>query len=51
MQNNTIIVGIAGFEQFLHRLAHQLPILYGITGVLIAVFFGWTATILFRRRS
>ena len=51
MQNNTIIVGIAGFEQFLHRLAHQLPILYGITGVLIAVFFGWIATVLFRRRS
>ena len=51
LQNNTIIVGIAGFEQFLHRLAHQLPILYGITGVLIAVFFGWIATVLFRRRS
>ncbi len=51
MQNNTIIVGIAGFEQFLHRLAHQLPILYGITGLLIAVFFGWISTVLFRRRS
>ena len=51
IQNNTIIVGIAGFEHLLHRLAHQLPILYGLIGVLIAIFFGWMATVLFRRRS
>lgn len=49
-QSNAIRVGIVGFEQFLHRWAHQLPILYGMTGVIVALISGWGAAIFFRRR-
>lgn len=51
MKKNRINVGIGGFENSLHNLAHQLPILYGLTGVAIAVLFGWAAAVLFRRRA
>lgn len=50
-RTNRLHVGIQGFEQYLYRWAHELPLLYGITGVLISIFCGWGAAILFRRRG
>ncbi len=38
-----------GLEQFLHDLAYQAPLLYGLIGVLIAAATGWMAARLFRR--
>lgn len=38
-----------GFEQFMFNLAHNQPLLYGIVAVLLAIFTGWAAGVIFRR--
>ncbi|CAN7550130.1 TIGR02186 family protein [Pararhizobium sp. LjRoot235] len=38
-----------GLEQAITRAAHEKPLFYGITAVLLAVVTGWLASIVFRR--
>ncbi|MFT2210779.1 TIGR02186 family protein [Rhizobium giardinii] len=38
-----------GLEQAITRAAHESPLFYGITAVLLAVVTGWLASIVFRR--
>lgn len=39
----------SGIEQIVYRLAHVFPLAYGILTALIALFFGWLASVIFRR--
>lgn len=48
---NKLNVGIQGFEQHLYRWAHELPALYGLTGVIISILCGWGAAVIFRSRA
>ncbi len=38
-----------GFEQFTYRLAHQYSAAYGLIAILLAIFTGWLAGVIFRR--
>jgi uncharacterized protein (TIGR02186 family) len=38
-----------GLEQAITRAAHESPLFYGLTAVLLAVITGWLASIVFRR--
>lgn len=38
-----------GLEQQIHDAAHQMPLLYGMASVLLALITGWGASVLFRR--
>ncbi len=49
MQSGKLDVDYAGVENFLFRLAHTMPLIYGMLGIAIAVFMGWGTAILFRR--
>lgn len=39
-----------GLERFVFETAHAQPMLYGLTAVLFAIFAGWVAAMLYRRR-
>ena len=43
-------VDIVGTGHILNEAAYQHSFLYGLTGVGLAIFMGWGAAILFRRR-
>lgn len=43
-------VDIVGAGHILHQAAYQQSLLYGLAGVLLAIFMGWGAAVLFRRR-
>jgi len=45
-----IIVQTVGFEAFIHRLAHEDSILYGLICVLIAISLGWATSAMFGRK-
>lgn len=49
-QSMPIIVEQVGFEAFLHDLAHERSLLYGIICVLIAITLGWATGVLFGKR-
>jgi uncharacterized protein (TIGR02186 family) len=49
MQTGQLNVDYAGVENFLFRLAHGMPLIYGMLGIAIAVVMGWGTAILFRR--
>ena len=38
-----------GFEQFVANAAHQYGLLYGLATVMLALFTGWIASVVFRR--
>jgi uncharacterized protein (TIGR02186 family) len=38
-----------GLERAIYRFAHIFPFLYGLTAVIIAIFAGWLASLIFRR--
>ncbi|HEV7283598.1 MAG TPA: TIGR02186 family protein [Kaistia sp.] len=38
-----------GFEQFTFDLAHNQGLIYGLICVILAVFTGWLAGVIFRR--
>jgi len=38
-----------GFEQFVYDLAHSYPLFYGIGAVILAIFTGWAAGVVFRK--
>ena len=38
-----------GFERWIYDLAHEQSLLYGIMAVLMAIFTGWAANVMFRK--
>ncbi|EFL87860.1 TIGR02186 family protein [Ahrensia sp. R2A130] len=48
-QFEKISVRKIGFEQFTYNLAHSNGLLYGIIAVLVAMFTGWAASVIFRK--
>ncbi len=48
-QTGELSVTITGLEQWLRVTAHDMPLLYGLFGVFIAGFMGWSVATLFRR--
>lgn len=51
LQRQTIKLNVhkSGFEQLAHSLATRQSLLYGILAVLMAVFSGWLASVIFRK--
>ncbi|MEJ1157161.1 TIGR02186 family protein [Prosthecomicrobium sp. N25] len=48
-QATSVVVSKTGFEQFTYDLAFTQPVVYGIITVLVALFTGWLAGVIFRR--
>ncbi|AXS42468.1 TIGR02186 family protein [Breoghania sp. L-A4] len=48
-QEQELTIAKSGFEQITYTLAHSQSLLYGIGCVLIAMFTGWLAGVVFRR--
>ncbi|NBN64269.1 hypothetical protein GWI72_11035 [Microvirga tunisiensis] len=48
-QQKSLTVAKTGFEQMAFDLAHERPTLYGILAVVIAIFTGWLAGVIFRK--
>lgn len=48
-QASSLIVSKVGLEADLYDIAHRLPLLYGVAAVVLAVFAGWTAAVIFKR--
>ena len=46
---HTFEVRKVGFEEWIYNLAHQYSLLYGILCVLLAIFTGWFANVIFRK--
>ena len=46
---HTFEVRKVGFEEWIYNLAHQQSLLYGILCVLLAIFTGWFANVIFRK--
>ncbi|WP_430513077.1 TIGR02186 family protein [Pannonibacter phragmitetus] len=44
-----LTVAKTGFEQMTFDLAHEQPTLYGLAAIMLAVFTGWLAGVVFRR--
>ena len=50
-QTTTVVtVGKRGLEQWVYNFAHDWPLAYGLMAVLLAVFAGWLASVVFRSR-
>jgi uncharacterized protein (TIGR02186 family) len=47
--NSAFEVVKVGFEQFVATAARDYGLLYGMTTVMMAVFTGWFASVVFRR--
>jgi len=39
-----------GFERWIYEFAHERSFLYGIMAVLLAIFTGWAANVIFRKK-
>ncbi len=50
-QSTPLYVDQIGFERRLYDFAHGWPLFYGVSTVLMALFFGWISTLFFRGRS
>ncbi|WP_068080616.1 TIGR02186 family protein [Polycladidibacter stylochi] len=48
-QTQHLHVAKTGFEQHTYALAHEKPLLYGLVAVLLALFTGWLAGMIFRK--
>ena len=48
-QSISFLVDKSGVERTIARAAHVYPLAYGIVAVLLALFFGWFASVIFRR--
>lgn len=46
--DTAIYVEKIGLERFLHNLAHEQPVIYGLLSLAIAMFAGWGASAVFR---
>lgn len=49
-QSTPLYVDQTGFDRRMFRLAHRLPIAYGVCAVAMAGLLGWLGSLLFRRR-
>lgn len=49
MQSTPLQVTKKGFDAFMYQLAHKLPLLYGLLGIVVALTAGWGAGAIFRR--
>jgi uncharacterized protein (TIGR02186 family) len=49
-QTGELPVDIVGAGHILHQAAYEMPLVYGIGGVVMACFMGWGVATLFRRR-
>ncbi|ADZ71660.1 TIGR02186 family protein [Polymorphum gilvum] len=49
MKEEALVVAKTGFEQLTYALAHVYSAAYGIIAVLLALFTGWLAGVVFRR--
>ena len=49
-QSSPLSIDKTGLERGLYIMAHQSPLSYGVTAVLLAVIAGWIAGIAFRKR-
>lgn len=47
--NTSFFISKIGIERNLYRLAIQQPELYGLLAIMVAVFAGWIAAVVFRR--
>ncbi|MDJ0932941.1 TIGR02186 family protein [Breoghania sp.] len=48
-QRQNLRIAKAGFEQFTYSTAHTNTLIYGLTTVLMAIFTGWLAGVIFRK--
>lgn len=46
---STVFIRKSGMEQLISRTAEEMPLLYGLAAVALAIFAGWFAGIVFRR--
>ena len=49
-QTGELPVDIVGAGHILHQAAYEMSLLYGIAGVVMALFMGWGVAVLFRRQ-
>ena len=57
MQNGSLLssteaklhVAKTGFEQVTYKLAQNMPLFYGILAVVLAIFTGWLASVIFKK--
>jgi len=49
VQNSPLYITKSGFERFIYNMAQRQPTTYGIIAVIIALFFGWLAAVVFRK--
>jgi uncharacterized protein (TIGR02186 family) len=49
VQNSPLYITKSGFERFIFNMAQRRPTTYGIVAVIIALFFGWLAAVVFRK--
>ncbi len=49
VQNSPLYITKSGFERFIFNMAQRQPTTYGIVAVIIALFFGWLAAVVFRK--
>jgi uncharacterized protein (TIGR02186 family) len=50
-QSTPLYVDQSGFERRLYDFAHNRPLFYGLSTVLMALAFGWASTFFFRSRG
>jgi uncharacterized protein (TIGR02186 family) len=50
-QSIPLVVGKSGFERRVYEFAHESPIKYGLLAVAIALFSGWFAASVMRRKT
>lgn len=49
-QSNVLVVSKVGLEAAIYDLSRRRPALYGLGAIVIAMFAGWTANLVFARR-
>jgi len=50
-QSTPLFIDQTGLERRLYNLAHESPLLYGLSAVLMAAMLGWLSSVVFRRAS
>ena len=48
-QMKELFIEKVGIEKTIYRFAKEKPALYGLTAILLAIFSGWFAAVIFRR--
>jgi len=49
VQNSPLYITKSGFERFIFQMAQDTPTTYGMIAVIIALFCGWLAAVVFRK--